>query len=380
MKILQVVNFFSPHHGGGSIEVVYQLSKALAQRGHEVSIYTSDIELDQQYISSLSEVKSHAFHKWLTAANLQFTPGIINASKKELEKFDVIHMHNYRTFQNIVVHHYAKKYSVPYVLQAHGSAGTYFTRGNLKKVYDILGGYNILRNANKLIAVSPGEVEQYEKLGIAREKIEIIPNGINPNEFDNLPPRGEFREQYNLSDNEKLILYLGRIHQVKGIDLLVKSFINLPENLGKVRLVIAGPDDGYLSSLKKLSNDLNLNEKIIFTGPLYKERKFEAYVAADVYVLPSVYEIFGITVLEACACGTPVIVTDRCGAANIVDGVAGNVVSYDSNELANAILFMLSDDKISREFSKNGRALVRDKFNWSRIAEQIENIYVSVCK
>ncbi|NIT57028.1 MAG: glycosyltransferase, partial [Aliifodinibius sp.] len=208
-------------------------------------------------------------------------------------------------------HRYARKYSIPYVLQARGSLITYFYKGWQKRIFDVIWGRRILKDAAKLVALTPIEAEQYRNMGISEDKIEIIPNGIELSEFENLPERGRFRRKHDLGDDQRVILYLGRIHKIKikGLDLLVRAFAELTKPLNSVKLVIAGPDDGYLSSLKKLITDLGISNEVLFTGHLYGEDKVEAYVDADVFVLPSTYEIFGNVVLEACACGTPVIVT-----------------------------------------------------------------------
>ena len=374
MKILQVTPFFSPVHGG-SAEVPYHLSEELVKRGHEVTIYTSDYKLSQEYISSIPGVKVHSFRTWLSLANLYLTPGIIKKAREEIRHSDVIHMHNYRTFQNVVVAHYARKHSIPYVLQAHGSATTFFQKRWLKRTFDAIWGYRILKDASKVIAVTEMEAEQYKSMGIVENKIEVVQSGIDLSEFDNLPERGEFRRKHGLDSKQKIILYLGRINRIKGLDLLVKAFTELSKPLNEAKLVIVGPDDGYLHFLKKLIADLEISHKVLFTGPLYERERLRAYVDADVYVLPSSYEIFGITILEAMACGIPVVVTDRCGIADVINGQAGVAVSYDKDELSNAILRMLSDEKMRREFGERGRLLVRDKFNWEKIAERIETVY-----
>lgn len=377
MKILQVINFFSPLHGGGSIEVVYQLSKVLIQRGHDVAVYTSDFELDQNYINSLSGVRIYPFHSWLTLARFHLTPGVINTSKKELKNFDVIHLHNYRTFQNIVMHHYAKKYNIPYVLQAHGSLTTFFQKGMLKKIFDTMWGYQILKDASKVIALTPAEAEQYKRMGVSEDKIEIIPNGIDLSEFGNLPERGEFRRKYSLNDNQKIILFLGRIHQTKGLDLLAKAFAQLSNEVKDVKLVIVGPDDGYLPALKELIKELKIEGKVMFTGMLNGTDKLRAYVDADVFVNPRADEIFGLVFLEAFACGLAVICSKGCGLADTINGQAGLVVAYDKDQLSNAISHMLSDDKMRLQFGKKGKLLVREKFNWEKIAGQVEDVYMS---
>jgi glycosyltransferase involved in cell wall biosynthesis len=298
---------------------------------------------------------------------------------KEIKKFDIIHLHGSRNFQNIVAHHYAKKYNIPYILQAHGSLPRIIQKQRLKRLYDWVWGDGILKDASKVIASTKIEAEQYKKMGVDENKIEIVPNGIDLSEYENLPERGEFRRKYSIRENEKIVLYLGRIHKIKGIDLLVEAFADLINELDDVRLVIVGADDGFLSMLKKQIEDLNINNRILFTGLLPEKDKLRAYVDADVYVLPSVYETFPVTVLEACICGTPVIVTDRCGTANIVnDNNVGYVVEYNKDQLQDAIFKILTDVELRRYLGESGKKLVREKLSWDIVVEQLEKIYGDV--
>lgn len=379
MKILQVAQFFSPVHGG-SAEVPYRLSKELAKRGHDVTIYASSYKSSQEYINSIPEVEVCLFRSWLNYAKFHVTPGMIKRAKKEIKNFDIVHMHNYRTFQNIVVYYYVKKYKIPYVLQAHGSVLSFFQKQGLKKIFDLFFGYKILRDASKVIALTKTEAEQYKKMGVDEDKIEIVPNGIDLSEYENLPKREEFRKRYSIGDDEKIILYLGRIHKIKGIDLLVKAFADLTKDLDDIRLAIVGPDDGFLSALKMQIEDLKIGNRILLTGPLYGRDKLKAYVGADVYVLPSIYEIFGITVLEALACGTPVIVTDRCGIADTVNDKVGYVVEYDKDQLRDVISKVLSDEELRRRFGEEGRRLVREEFGWDKGVRKVEEIYEDCIK
>jgi len=250
------------------------------------------------------------------------------------------------------------------------------SKQRLKQVYDSFWGYKLLRDASKVIAITKTEVKQYKSMGISEDKIGIVPNGIDLSEFENLPGKGEFRRQYGINGNQKIILYLGRIHRIKSPDLLAEAFTCLSKDFSDAKLAIVGPDDGYLPFLKELVADLEIADKVLFAGPLYGQEKLKAYVDADVYVLPSFYEIFGITVLEALACGTPVIVTDRCGIADAIDGQAGLVVPYNKEQLQHALLRMLGDDRMRLEFSEKGKLLVRQKFNWEKIAGQVEIVYL----
>jgi len=389
LKILQVSGYLLiSAFGGEPAKEIYGLSKALFDRGHEVTIYATDaLNKGRKLKYRTQTLNMHGVRvcefKDLSARlgrryPIHFAPAMIPLMSKEAVAFDIIHLNQYPTFPNIVAHHYAQKHHVPYVLQAHGSLPGAMGNHGLRQAYDFLWGRRILKDAYRLIAVSPMEAEQYRNIGIDEEKIEIVPNGINVSEFDNLPERGEFRRKHNLASDQKIVLFLGRIHKIKGLDLLARAFADLSKPLDDAKLVIVGPDYGYLSSLKKLIADLRISDRVLFTGPLYGQEKLEAYVDSDVYVLPSFYEIFSITVLEACACGTPVIVTDQCGLADVINGQAGIVVPCDKEQLRHALQHMLDDDQMRLQFSEKGKLLVRGKFNWEKVAEQIESVYEEV--
>lgn len=385
MKILQVANFFKPSwEAGGPARVVYEISKKLMEREHVVTVYTTDgfksrLDVEKNKPVDVDGIKTYYFRNlsnYLTIKmNLPIPYYLPIVVRKEIKDFNVIHIHEHRTVLAITVHHYAKRYNMPYILQAHGDIPRIIEKQRLKRLYDLVFGYKILKDASKVIALTKTEAEQYRKMGVDENKIEIVPNGIDLSEYENLPKRGEFRKKCSIGDNEKIILYLGRIHKIKGLDLLVMAFADLIKELDKVILVIAGPDDGFLSTLKRQIENLKIGDKILFAGPLFERDKLMAYVDADVYVLPSVYETFPVTVLEACACGTPVIVTDRCGIADIVDGKVGCVVEYDNDQLRDAIFKVLSNKEIRERFEEEGKDLVKKKFDWEKIVKQMENIY-----
>ena len=386
MKILQIMPTFIPSRFGG-INVFYNLSKNLVRRGHEVVVFTTDIKDRYSRLSNIEDgrdidgIKVYYFknvsNTLATKYRLSVPTGMTAATKRGIRNFDIIHLHNVRTFPNVIIHHYAKKYDIPYVVQARGSLLTFFHKGWQKRIFDVIWGHGILEDASKFIALTPIEAAQYRTVGINEDQIEIIPNGIDLSEFNNLPAKGEFRRKHGLGDNQRIILFVGRIHQAKGLDLLVRAFAEISKLMENTKLVIVGPDDGYLPSLKKLIADLAISNEPLFTGYLGGEDKLEAYVDAEVLVLPSNYEIFGNVVLEACACGTPVVVTDHCGIADAVDGQAGLVVPYDQEVLGKALLEILSDEKKRQELGERAKSLVRQQFDWLKVAEQIEHTYAS---
>lgn len=171
MKILHVFDLFSPY-GGGTTAIIQKISRALTQKGHEVTIFTSDSGLDRKYIESLAGIEVHPFHCISRAANFFFTPSMINDVKRHLKDFHVIHLHCYRSFQNIVIHHYAARYGVPYVLDAHGSMqrrsydGTNYKQA-LKWFFDMAFGNRILRDASRAIAENRANVRVFTYRGLA---------------------------------------------------------------------------------------------------------------------------------------------------------------------------------------------------------------------
>jgi glycosyltransferase involved in cell wall biosynthesis len=378
MKILQVISYFNPKIGG-DVNVVYNLSKHLLKKGHEITILTTDFEFDIKYANAIHDEGAEVipFHCTLNLSSFFYSPTMKPWVKENIKHFDIIHIHNFRSFQNNVIHHYAKKNNIPFILQAHGSVLPFFAKQRLKKIYDLIWGFEILRNASKVIALTKKEEEQYRKMGVKPNKIEIIPNGIDISGYKNLPERGLFKNKYKINNNEKLVLYLGRIHKRKGIDFLIKSFSELIKEVEAARLVIVGPDDGYRIEIEKLITTLNLDNNVKLIGYINEKDKLGAYVDADALVYPSIFEIFGLVPFEAIMCGTPVIVIDDCGCGELVRAAnCGKLVRYnDIDGLVQNIKLLINDQNISTCFIENGKKFIADNLTWGKITKKVEFVY-----
>jgi len=373
MKIGFITPFFSPV-AGGSATGPYYLAKYLVKKGHEVLIFTSNFgrnlakfpdEKDLAIIESKIELKMF---------NLFYTSSL----RSELEssnKLDILHLHNFRTYQNYVAYSYAKRTNTPYILQAHGSIPR-IGKKELKWLYDVFFGYRLLRDASKVIALTQVETDQYRHMGVSEEKIAIIPNGIDLSEYAELPPKGSFKKKFNIPEDRKIILYLGRIHKTKGIDLLVRAYAHLKNEMRcrDVVLVIAGPDDGYLSEAKALANSLGVYNSVMFTGFISSEDKLMALVDAEVFVTPSFYG-FPITFLEACSVGTPLVTTSLGNTLEWIDRNVGYVAQPTPRDLAEAIYRIISDDELRRRFSKNCIEIVNSEFSIEKVVRKLEKVY-----
>jgi glycosyltransferase involved in cell wall biosynthesis len=373
---------------------VYELSKQLVKHGHEVTVFTGDVcgkqnlAVKQHRAVYVDGIETYYFRNvlnWLMRNAKFATPYRLPAiARREIERFDIIHLHEHRTAFAAILHHYAIKHRIPYIVHSRGSVLQEtvlrdIRKQKLKQLFDSVWGDQILRDATKLIALTKTEELEYLRMGVPQDKVEIVPNGINCADYKKLPAKGEFRKKHAIDPQDRVVLSLGRIHEVKGIDLLVASFAELVKVMKDIKLVIAGPDRGFRSTLENQVERLGIGEYVKFVGPIYESDKIEAYVDADVFVLPSRYEPFGVVILEASACGTPVIVTTRCLFA---DGVAefGLVVEYDVKQMKDALFALLSDDQLRQRLGQRGRVMMRDKFDYPKIAEQVVSVYESALK
>lgn len=390
MKIVHVPHFFVPClSAGGVVNAAYQIAKKQVDSGNIVHVYTCDackkrLKMDNSYDVDVNGITVDYFKnvsnrfKLITMLDTPlFAPFRI---RKNIKFYDIVHIHEHRQVLAILSAYYAYKNNIPYVVQAHGSVLPFFQKQTLKNIFDKLFGFNILYNASKVFALTEIEKEQYIKMGVEEEKIEIVPLGINLEEYSNLPKKGVFREKFGISSSDKVILFVGRIHKIKGLDLLVSSFrellLDCPDS--NMKLVIVGPDDGFLNELEKIISEFSIGENVIITGPLYNKEKQEALVDCNLFVMPSQYESFTTSGLEAMACSKPIVLTKNNHIHNWVDGNVGISCDYDVISLKSAIKKVLFSPELSLKFSQEALKLVQEKYNWDIINSQIINIYKSI--
>ena len=332
MKILHSFILFSIEIGGGTSDFIYKICKAQAKAGLKPTILTGSYAFNKELANTLNGVDFHVEKTWLHKQGFSLMPGLILWCRNNLQQYDVVHMHVYRTFQNIVLYYYCRKYNIPYVMDAHGSV-PYFTKKNfIKKIFDKVIGKSILKNANVLLAETEIGVDEYINLDktINKNEIVVLSPPFDTDEYLQLRKKGGFRKKYNISLDEKVISFLGRVHYIKGNDFLIKGFAEFAKCNQNSKLVIIGPDDGHMTECKKIVNDLNIEDKVIFTGFLGGEYKNSALVDSDIVVQLSRQEQGAWAPLEAVLCGTPIVVTDHTGTGEDIKRLdAGYLVTFD---------------------------------------------------
>jgi len=391
MRILNVTQSYYPFlDKGGPTVKVRSLARGLAARGHRVTVVTADLGLDQETARRLGAER----HDWGWSAEedgveaiylrvrgryraLTWNPGALRWCRQNIGSFDVAHLYGMYDLLGPVAAHVCHGRGVPYLVEPMGMYRPIVRNIPLKWAYRWLIGDRILRYARYLIATSEQERQELESGGIAPAQIVVRRNGI---EFPaSLPPAGTFRRQSNIAPDAKLVLFLGRLVKKKSPELAVEAFADWRSQSSGNRsaiLVIAGPheEDHFRDALESYAAGLGLRDSVLFPGPLYDEAKWAAYRDADVFILPSQNENFGNTAGEAVACGTPVLLTDRCGIAPLIQGRAGLVAAFDRAEFGKALAQLLDDDEL-RNRLRDGCAEVARSLTWDEPLDQMESIY-----
>jgi glycosyltransferase involved in cell wall biosynthesis len=375
MKILMVAPRFTPKSGGGGYVITNNLCKELVKNGHGVEVWCSDYE-SEGFKQPDGFFVRHAYTK-ATIMGFHITPFLKEYCEYDLKGgYDVIHLQGCRTFQNIVVSHYARKYHISYIVDAHGFPiqGKWYYKLFLK-IFDFIFANKIVRGASMCIAETEVGKQEYLRAGVKKENIKIIPCPYDLSIFDNLPPKGEFKKKNGIAPNKRIVGFLGGLDRIKGLDFLVESFAKINEQ-NDALLVLAGTDMGFKIELGVLANKLGITDKVFYTGYIAGRDKLEYLVDCDVCVFPSRAEQgLPFAGLEAIMCNTPIIVTDGTGSAEDVRKMGCRIIVRFgcSNALAEAI-DMVFNGKYDY-FYINGQDYIRNNLSISEKVKDYEKVY-----
>jgi len=379
VKVVQVIPEFPPPLIGGGGYHVYNLAKELVRREVDVTVFTLNVR--NTFLLKKTEVETH-FGKvkvfrvpasYIPKTTYPIAPKLIPLLLKENP--DIIHAHGYQVFTTDAALTVSKIKKIPLVLTLHG-----FPRGFDKlthRAYFNLIGKETLKKAKKIISVSPMVAREFKAIGVPQEKIAIIPNGIDLEEYKQLPMGDLFRKRLDIKENEKVVLTVGRLEKIKGFQYLIKALPSIIKEVGSTKLVIAGPDFNYGATLKKLTEETNVQDHVIFYGPINGKEKFEAFSAANIVAVPSLYEGFGMLLLEAMAAGKPLVATNTGAAPEIIQNGKNGILANLGNveDLAGKIIKLLSDDQLMYLISQESRRTV-EAFDWGKVSEQIHKLYI----
>jgi glycosyltransferase involved in cell wall biosynthesis len=261
---------------------------------------------------------------------------------------------------------------LPYLAYAEGSLNPFALRqGRWKKeIWWRLGERAYFQGAAAIVAITEDERRHMRAAGLTN-RIEVIPNGINLGDLEPAMSRTELEAGWSRLKDRSWLLFLGRLHPLKGLDLLLRAFALVAGKYPDHLLVIAGPDEGgYRKVLEKMVLNLGLESRVFFPGPVYGAAKAGLLKESEFLALTSYSDVFGLSVHEALACGTPVLVTTTCHIPHVAQAGAGLVVEPEVEPVSRGMEELLGDDRMRREMGANGPRLIASRFTWEKVARQ----------
>jgi glycosyltransferase involved in cell wall biosynthesis len=388
MRILKVTQGYYPFWDyGGPVAKIRALARNLSRRGHAITVLTADLGMarlpgtdgfaqqsrcgwegrpdgiESVYLRTLARYRA-----------ITINPHVADFCRRRLSEFDIVHVYGLYDLLGPVVAYFCRRSKIPYVIEPMGMYRPIDRSFQLKKLWHRSLGRKFWRDASQIVATSEMEHQELVSDVVPEDKLVVRYNGLDSNAESGHFERGRFRAKLNVSSQEPLVLFLGRLIPRKGADLLIRAFARACPKIGT--LVIAGPEGnpGYLEYLKRCARESGVHDRVFCVGPVYETEKQSLLADADVFALPSRYENFANAAAEALACRVPVIVSQFCGIAPLVDGRAGLVVGNETEDLSDALARLLQDRPLYTRL-QDGCSQVVEQLSWDRLAGQMEQYY-----
>lgn len=381
VRILHIIASANPADGG-PIEGVKQLAGVLTTMGHEVELVCLD-DPDAVFLRDLAFPHYALGPAWFKYA---FSARLLPWLRTHVDNYDSIIVNGLWQYHCLATWLALRRSVLPYFVFTHGMLDPWFKHAyplkHLKKcLYWPWGQYPALRDARGVLFTCDEErrlARQSFKKYRCREM--VVNYGTSPPEGDATKQRELFLSQYPELQKKRIMLFLSRIHEKKGCDLLIKAFAEVAQDQHDLHLVVAGPDQtGWQKQLLQLSEALAIDDRITWTGMLSGDLKWGAYLSAEAFVLPSHQENFGIVVSEALACGTPVLISNK---VNIWREIASDSAGFvDDDTVEGTVrnlqrwLKLLPDER--QRLASNAEQCFMDRLHIRKAADSLVEIIQS---
>ena len=389
-----VASLGGPETGGLNV-YVRELARELSERGHSVDVFTRRAGDVPAAEPALVDGSPHARLIHIDAGPAEyvekallpdyldaFEAGIADFAQREGLAYDVVHSHYW--LSGVAGERLKARWGVPHVAMFHtlGEVKNRSRISELEPAARIDAERLIARDADRTVVASRDEQELLVRLyGADPKRIAVVPCGVN---LDLFQPVGkeEARRKLSLRDDDRILLFVGRLEPLKGVDILLGAAAQVESETDCFVLVIGGDSaaqDGEMAHLRHLASELGIAERVNFLGAVDHEKLPLFYSAADVCVVPSFYESFGLVALEAMACGTPVVASRVGGlTATVRDGETGYLIPWRCPEpFAERLELLLDNEQLRRAFGEQARAEVQ-RFRWANVAESVLGVYGDV--
>jgi len=383
-----------PETGGLNV-YVRELSRELSERGHEVDVFTRRAGDVPAAEPALVDGSPHARLIHIDAGPAEyvekallpdylgaFEQGIVAFAEREGITYDIVHSHYW--LSGVVGERLKTRWGAPHIVMFHtlGEVKNRSRISELEPAPRINAERAIARGADRVVVASRDEQELLVRLyGADASRIAVVPCGVNLDLFQPVD-KEEARQKLGLRDDDRILLFVGRLEPLKGVDILLGAAAQLESETDCFVLVIGGDSsarEGEMAHLRHLAAELGISDRVNFLGAVDHEKLPLFYSAADVCVVPSFYESFGLVALEAMACGTPVVASRVGGlTATVRDGETGYLIPWRCPEpFAERLELLLDNEELRRAFGERARAAV-ERFRWSNVAEAVLGVYREV--
>ncbi len=381
MRILHVVANLDREAGGPAVACL-GAARLMARRGHAVRIVTTARGLAAADRAASGPVAGGG-RLDIEAFPLGW-PAFFGTSwplrrrlREVVPESDVVHLHSLYLFHDWAAGAWCRRFGKPYIVRLHGTLDPYIRgRRRLRKAIAGLAFQNAVLERAAGLHYTTAEEWALALPAARNRRGAIVANGVDLDEYDALPDRAALRARYPAIGGRTVILFLGRLHEKKGLDVAIGAVARLLGGGADVFLILAGPDDGMRGSAEAWIAEAGLGGRVLFTGMVAGATKRELYAGSDIFILPSRSENFGIAVIEAAACGLPVVISDRvnlCTAFGAAD--AGLVAPATVGAFAAQLRQLLDEPDAARAMAARGAALVRRRFTWDALGADYETMY-----
>lgn len=396
MRILYAVHAYKPAWRiGGPVLSVSAAAEMLVKKGHRVTVFTTnsnldedlEVPVDQPVMVNGVEVwyfrREEPIQKWLPfvpylsrSLGFLYCPNMKRKLDEIVPGMDVVHTHMPFVYPTFAAAHAAFRYGKPLFYHQRGNfhPGRLRFRGAKKRLYLSLVEKPIMRRATTLVALTDAERESFRRLGIATP-VELVPNGIDlPLPRPAAPERVAAR--FRVPSHGQLILFLGRLHPIKGAEKLLDAFGRIAERFPQAWLMMAGPDEWKLQERwRAAAHRRGVSERVVFPGMLSGDDKADVLARADLFCLPSVGEGFSMAVLEAMASSTAVMLSPGCNFPEVVGAKAGLIVEGEPGTMANALGDLLAQPGQLRAMGEAARHFAARDYSWDAITDRLISVY-----
>jgi glycosyltransferase involved in cell wall biosynthesis len=362
--------------GGGPLEGVRQRGLRLRELGHRVEVVTLDAP-DEEFVAEFPLVV-HAMGP--PRSRYRYSPRLVPWLLAHVRDYDGLVVNGIWQYHSFAAWRACSKLKVPYVVFTHGMLDPWFRHAyplkHFKKwLYWPWADYRVLRDAQAVLFTSEEERLQARRsfwLYRAAERVVVYGTTAPPENAEEL--RTQFFSEYPALRGRRIILFLSRIQEKKGCDLLIRAFAGIAQTDPLLQLVMAGPDQtGWVGALKSLAHELGVAERITWPGMLRGRLKWGAFYGAEVFALPSHQENFGIAVAEALGCGLPVLISDKVNIWREIEAAGAGMVAPDTNTGTQELLHRwLALTGVERHaMGESARGLFRRRFSVDAMARSL---------